>query len=103
MSYPPPGPPVPGYSAPVPDQESIRTSAIVLIVVGFLCGGMLPSIFGIIALVQADTDPYSARTMNKVGWIITWVLLGITVLALLASLAWAGFVVLLIGSVATAT
>jgi flagellar basal body-associated protein FliL len=31
-----------------------------------------------------NTDPASARTMNKVGWIILWVILGLAVLAILA-------------------
>ncbi|GAA1489484.1 hypothetical protein [Brachybacterium sacelli] len=76
MSYPSPG--------PAPDRGSIQTSAIWLIVVGFLCGGTLPAIFGIIALVQMDTDPYSARRMNKVGWIIFWILLALGILLVLA-------------------
>lgn len=67
-----------------PDQSSIQTSAIILIVVGFLCGAMIPAIFGIIALVQMNTDPASARTMNKVGWIIFWVILGLGILAVIA-------------------
>lgn len=73
--------------APAPDQGSIQTSAIILIVVGFLCGAMIPAIFGIIALVQMNTDPASARTMNKVGWIIFWVILGLGILAVIAYVA----------------
>ncbi|MGP9682263.1 MULTISPECIES: hypothetical protein [unclassified Brachybacterium] len=75
MSYPPPG-----YS---PDRGSIQTSAIWLIVVGILCGGTIPAIFGIIALVQMDKDPQQARQMNKVGWIVFWVLLGVSLLVVL--------------------
>lgn len=55
---------------PVPDRGTLQTHAIILIVLGALCGSFLPSIFGIIALVQLDTNPASARTMNKVGWIV---------------------------------
>lgn len=55
---------------PAPDRSTLQTHAIILIVLGALCGSFLPSIFGIIALVQLDTNPASARTMNKVGWII---------------------------------
>lgn len=35
--------------APAPDRGSIQTSAILLIVLGFLCGGWIPTIFGITA------------------------------------------------------
>lgn len=68
----------------VPDRQKLQTHAILLIVFGALCGSMIPSIFGIIALVQLDTNPDSARTMNKVGWIILWVCIGLIVLAILA-------------------
>ena len=71
-------------SQPVPDRGSIQTSAILLIVLGFLCAGWIPAIFGIIALVQMESDPGSARTMNKVGWIILCVIVGLAVLAVLA-------------------
>lgn len=71
---------------PVPDRGSIQTSAIILVVVGFLCGGTLPAIFGIIALVQMDSDPRSARNMNKIGWIIFWVILGLGVLLIVGYL-----------------
>ena len=62
------------------DRKAIQNNAILLIVLGLLCGGTLPAIFGIIALVQLDTNPSSAQTMNKVGWIIFWVTLGLIVL-----------------------
>lgn len=72
----------PGFA---PDRGSIQTSAIILIIVGFLCGGMIPAIFGIIALAQLDSNPHSARQMNKVGWIIAVILIALSLLALLAS------------------
>ena len=66
---------------PAPDRGSIQTSAILLIVLGVLCGGLIPTIFGIIALVQMESDPRSARTMNKVGWIVLFVF-GIAILGI---------------------
>lgn len=87
MALPPAGPPMsyPGAPGqPSPDRGSIQTSAILLIVAGFLCGGTIPAIFGIIALVQMDTDPRSARQMNKVGWILFWVFFGLIILFVIA-------------------
>lgn len=81
---------------PVPDRSSLQTNSIILIVVGFLCGGMLPTIFGIIALVQMDTDPYSSKKMNKIGWIImivSWIL------AIVGIIIYALFMVLVVGGV----
>lgn len=68
---------------PLPERSSLQTSAILLIVIGFFCGGMLPAIFGIIALVQIDTDPYSAQKMNKVGWILFAVLLALALIGVI--------------------
>lgn len=72
--------------APLPDRSSLQTSAILLIVAGFLCGGTIPAIFGIIALVQMDTDPFTAQKMNKVGWIVFWVMLGLILLLVIGYL-----------------
>lgn len=69
-----------------PQRGSIQTQAIILIVVGFLCGATVPAIFGIIALVQMDSDPFSAQRMNKVGWIVLAVIAGLIVLAVLATI-----------------
>ena len=79
---------------PVPDKRSLQNNAIILIVVGFLCGGTLPAIFGIIALVQMETDPFSAQKMNKIGWIIFWVMLGLIVLGIILYVV---FMVLIFG------
>lgn len=81
---------------PVPDRSSMQTSAILLIVLGFFCGGTLPAIFGIIALVQMDSDPYTAQKMNKIGWILFWVMLGLIVLFVIAYLL---IMVLMVGVV----
>ncbi|MGO1284856.1 MAG: hypothetical protein ACTHWF_05220 [Brachybacterium sp.] len=86
MSYHPQG--------PLPDRSSLQTSAIILIVIGFLCGGGLPGIFGIIALVQMDSDPYTAQKMNKVGWILFWVMVGLGVLFIIVYVV---FLVLIFG------
>ncbi len=66
-----------------PDRGSVQTNAIILIVVGLMCGGMIPSIFGIIALAQMDTDIDSARRMNRYGWISAAILAGLAILAIL--------------------
>jgi hypothetical protein len=79
---------------PLPDRSRLQTHAILLIVLGVVCGGMIPAIFGIIALVQMDSDPYSAQRMNKVGWIIFWVLLALAVLFVVVYVV---FMVLILG------
>lgn len=68
--YAPPQQFVPGAPVRPADHSRLQTNAIVLIVVGALCGAMLPAVFGIIALAQLNSDPASSRTMIKVGWIV---------------------------------
>lgn len=91
MTYPSRGP----SRGPVLDRSSMQTSAIILIVFGFFCGGTLPAIFGIIALVQLDSDPYTAQKMNRIGWILFWVMLGLIVLFVIAYVL---FMVLMFGA-----
>lgn len=65
----------PGFAPIDPAERSrLQTQAIILLITGVLCGGMIPVIFGIIALTQLDTNPASARSMIKIGWIIAIVL-----------------------------
>lgn len=78
--------PGPGYAAgpPAHDRDAIQTSAIILIVIGALCGAMIPAIFGIIAVAQLDSDPESARRMNRVGWIVCIALAALLALVILS-------------------
>lgn len=66
------GAPHGGYAPPQPppDAGSIQGQAIAQIVLGLLCGGMIPAILGIVALVQMNTDPAGARKLLKIGWIL---------------------------------
>lgn len=99
MTYPgpggqgvPPPPPVPVYRTPEPLRGSIVSRAIVIIVIGVFLGG-LPAIFGIIALVQVDTDPVSAQNMLRWGK-ITLIVVG-SIIALFV-LLYIGFMVLML-------
>ncbi|WP_119724705.1 hypothetical protein [Brachybacterium endophyticum] len=77
---------MPGAPAPVqyPERSSLQTQSIVLIVVGALCGGMIPTILGIIALVQLD-QPTTARSLVRWGWISLIIIAALIVLFLVAS------------------
>lgn len=78
--------PAPRHATPYPvhDRSSIQTHAIILIVIGALCGAMIPMIFGIIALAQLDSDPDSARRMNRIGWIVCLIIASFGLLVILA-------------------
>ncbi|MCL6423006.1 hypothetical protein Bequi_06320 [Brachybacterium sp. JHP9] len=72
MTYPAPQTPVPGAG-----NETIKKNALIAMIVGFLCGGVIPGIFGLLGYLKADQEPETARKFTKWAWIaliIMWVL-----------------------------
>lgn len=89
QQVPPPPPPGPGAAGPTPpvqypDRQSLQTQAIVQIVIGALCGAMIPAILGIIALVKLD-EPSTARALVKWGWISMIIVVALILVILAAS------------------
>lgn len=59
------------------DVESIKKNALIAMIVGFLCGGMIPGVLGLLGYLKADTEPVTAKKFTKWAWIafaIIWVL-----------------------------
>ena len=59
------------------DVESIKKNALIATIVGFLCGGMIPGVLGLLGYLKADTEPVTAKKFTKWAWIafaIIWVL-----------------------------
>ena len=95
-----PGAPVPPpYAYPRPAQQP-NSSAIVLTVIsgvatltGLCCYlSIVPLVFGILGIVQQDSDPDRAAQMTKYGWI------SFAVIAVLAVIGLAAFIALIIAS-----
>lgn len=74
----PPSQPI--MRTPEPERSQIVNQSIVLIVIGALCGAVIPAILGIVALTQVDAAPESARTMLRWGWIVCIVVIVLVVL-----------------------
>lgn len=56
------------------DVEKVKQNALIAMIVGFLCGGVIP---GVLGLLKADTEPETAKMFTKWAWIvfaIIWVL-----------------------------
>ena len=73
-------------TAPVPsfEAEKIKKSALIAMIVGFLCGGVLPGVLGLLGYLKADQEPEAARKFTKWAWIvfaICWVLAIIFIIA----------------------
>ncbi|WP_231928196.1 hypothetical protein [Devriesea agamarum] len=61
------------YAPAVPnagDVESARTRALVAMIIGFVCGGTIPGILGLVAFLKANDDPQQSRTLTKWAWIV---------------------------------
>lgn len=59
------------------DIEKIKKSALIATIVGFVCGGAIPGVLGLLGYLKADTEPATAKKFTKWAWIafiIMWVL-----------------------------
>lgn len=59
------------------DVEAIKKNALIATIVGFLCGGAIPGVLGLLGYLKADTEPETAKKFTKWAWIafaIMWVL-----------------------------
>lgn len=39
------------------DVEAIKKNALIAMIVGFVCGGVLPGVLGLLGYLKADTEP----------------------------------------------
>lgn len=51
------------------DVEAIKKNALIAMIVGFVCGGVLPGVLGLLGYLKADTEPQTARKFTKWSWI----------------------------------
>ena len=59
------------------DIEGIKKKALIWTIVGFLCGGIIAGVLGLLGYLKADQEPETARKFTKWAWIvfaICWVL-----------------------------
>ena len=77
--------------APLKDRGSLQTSAILLIVVGFLCGGIIAGVLGLLGYLKADQEPETAQKFTKWAMIVTIIVIVLYVLIFIGSLALGAF------------
>lgn len=80
------------------DVEAIKKNALIATIVGFLCGGAIPGVLGLLGYLKADTEPETAKKFTKWAWIafaIMWVL------TILIIILYVVFVGVLIGTTTT--
>lgn len=72
------------------DTEKIKKNALIAMIVGFVCGGLLPGILGLLGYLKGDTEPETARKFTKWAWIvfiIMWVLAIILIIIYIVAIA----------------
>lgn len=80
------------------DVESIKKSALIATIVGFVCGGAIPGVLGLLGYLKADTEPATAKKFTKWAWIafiIMWVI------AILITVAYVIFFFVVLGASTT--
>ncbi|ATG52777.1 hypothetical protein CFK38_15520 [Brachybacterium vulturis] len=59
------------------DVEKLKKNALIATIVGFVCGGAIPGVLGLLGYLKADQEPETAKKFTKWAWIafaIMWVL-----------------------------
>ena len=63
--------------SPATGNEALKKKGLIAMIVGFLCGGIIPGVLGLLGYLKADTEPVTAAKFIKWAWIvfaIIWVL-----------------------------
>ncbi|HEX7351747.1 hypothetical protein [Brachybacterium sp.] len=53
------------------DIEAIKKKALIWTIVGFICGGVIAGVFGLLGYLKADQEPETAKKFTKIAMIIT--------------------------------
>ena len=80
-------------TAPVPNaaSEKIKKNALIAMIVGFVCGGVLPGVLGLLGYLKADQEPETAQKFTKWAMIVTIIVIVLYVLIFIGSLALGAF------------
>ena len=66
------------------DSEKIKKNALIAMIVGFVCGGLLPGILGLLGYLKADTEPETGKKFTKWAWIAFAIMWAISILLIIA-------------------
>ncbi len=69
------------------DIEGIKKKALIWTIVGFLCGGIIAGVLGLLGYLKADQEPETAQKFTKWAMIITIIVIVLYVLLFVGSLA----------------
>lgn len=69
------------------DIEAIKKKALIWTIVGFLCGGVISGVLGLLGYLKADTEPETAKKFTKWAMILTIIVVVIYVVLIGLSIA----------------
>lgn len=69
------------------DIEAIKKKALIWTIVGFICGGVIAGVFGLLGYLKADQEPETAKKFTKIAMIITIVVVVLYVIVFGLSIA----------------
>lgn len=87
----------PAASGSGPETEAVKKNALIATIVGFVCGGAIPGVLGLLGYLKADTEIDTARKFTKWAWIAFAIIWG---LSILLTILYIIFAVVLVGSTA---
>lgn len=79
------------------EVESVKKKALIATIVGFVCGGAIPGVLGLLGYLKADTEIDTARKFTKWAWIAFAIIWGLTILLVILYII---FAVVLVGATA---
>jgi hypothetical protein len=66
-------------NVPAPNAD-IKKKALIAMIVGFVCGGVIPGVFGLIGYLKGDTEPATAQKFTKWAWIAFAIIWGLNII-----------------------
>ncbi|WP_106506112.1 hypothetical protein [Brachybacterium timonense] len=87
----------PAASGSSPETEAVKKNALIATIVGFVCGGAIPGVLGLLGYLKADTEIDTARKFTKWAWIAFAIIWGLTILLTILYII---FAVVLVGATA---
>lgn len=68
------------------DIEAIKKKALIWTIAGFLCGGIIAGVLGLLGYLKAEQEPETAQKFTKWAMIVTIIFAALYVLLIIGSI-----------------
>lgn len=66
------------------DIEKIKKNALIATIIGFVLGGAIPGVLGLLGYIKADQEPETAKKFTKWAWIAFIIMWALAILVIIA-------------------